>query len=108
MITLNQFLNLCGLIILRAKNIKNIVYFYSTNNVPIVYEKDKIENINNYVSHGWELMNWRNYLVWDDYQKYFFFSNYFNLEKSYFKTVGPIPLGGNSFQSTNKKNNFRI
>ena len=85
-----------------SKNVKNIVYFYSTNNVPIVYEKDKIENINNYVSHGWELMNWRNYLVWDDYQKYFF-SNYFNLEKSYFKTVGPIPLGGNSFQSTNKK-----
>ena len=35
--------------------------------------------------------------------KSFFFSNYFNLEKSYFKTVGPIPLGGNSFQSTNKK-----
>ena len=83
-------------------NIKNIVYFYSTNNVPIVYEKDKIENIHNYISHGWELMNWRNYFVWDDYQKDFF-SNSFNLEKLYFKTVGPIPFGGNAFQLINKK-----
>lgn len=85
-----------------SKNIKNIVYFYSTNNIPIVYEKDKIENIHNYISHGWELMNWRNYFVWDDYQKDFF-SNSFNLEKLCFKTVGPIPFGGNSFQLMNKK-----
>ena len=85
-----------------SKNIKNIVYFYSTNNIPIVYEKDKIENIHNYISHGWELMNWKNYFVWDNYQKDFF-SNYFNLEKLYFKTVGPIPFGGKSFKFKSKK-----
>ena len=89
-----------------SKNIQNIVYFYSTNNVPIVYEKDKIENIHNYITHGWELMNWKNYFVWDDYQKVFF-SNFFNLEKSYFKMVGPIPFGGNSFQ-LKKKNKKKI
>ncbi len=85
-----------------SKNIKNIVYFYSTNNVPIVYEKDKIENIQHFISHGWELMNWKNYFVWDDYQKVFF-SNFFKLKESYFETVGPIPFGGNSFQLINKK-----
>lgn len=84
------------------KNIENIVYFYSTNNVPIVYDKDKVDRIDNYISHGWELMNWKNYFVWDDYQKDFF-SNYFNLEKSFFKITGPIPFGGKLFQIIPKK-----
>ena len=83
-------------------NIKNIVYFYSTNNVPIVYDKDKIENIFDYITHGWELMSWRNYFVWDDYQKDFF-ANFLNLEKLYFKSTGPIPFGGKSFKFKSKK-----
>ena len=83
-------------------NIKNIVYFYSTNSVPIVYDKDKIEKIFDYITYGWELMSWKNYFVWDDYQKDFF-ANFFNLEKLYFKSTGPIPFGGKSFKFKSKK-----
>ena len=85
-----------------SKNIKNIVYFYSTNNVPIVYNEDKAKKINNFIAHGWELMNWNNYLVWDEHQLSFF-SDYFNINKNYFKITGPIPFGGSLYLPKNKK-----
>ena len=32
----------------------------------------KAKKINNFIAHGWELMNWNNYLVWDEHQLSFF------------------------------------
>ncbi len=76
---------------LEKKNIKCMVFFYSTNNSPIIFEKDQADNIASLITHGWELMSWKNYLVWNEYQLNYF-SKYFNINKNYFEISGPIPL----------------
>jgi len=87
---------------LEKKNIKNIIFFYSTNNSPVVFEKKQANNIKNLITHGWELMNWKNYIVWDDYQSDYF-SNYFNLKKDHFNVSGPIPYESGDLINNRKK-----
>lgn len=87
---------------LEKKNIKNFIFFYSTNNSPIVFEKKQANNIQNLITHGWELMNWKNYIVWDDYQVDYF-CNYFKLKKDYFDISGPIPYESGELINNNKK-----
>lgn len=65
-----------------AKGAKIILYFYSTNSEKIISNFKKTEYLNDFL-----LLNWPNYLVWDDAQK-----NFLNKQKINNKidVVGPI------------------
>tara|TARA_B100000242_G_C42951966_1_gene441403 strand:- start:264 stop:884 length:621 start_codon:yes stop_codon:yes gene_type:complete len=55
------------------------------------------------ITHGWELMNWKKYLVWNLNQMNFFI-NYFKIEKENFIIAGPIPYeGGKIFNIKSQK-----
>jgi polysaccharide biosynthesis PFTS motif protein len=65
-----------------AKGAKIILYFYSTNCEKLVYNLKNTEFLNDYL-----LLNWPNYLVWDDAQKNFL--NKLQI-KNKIEVVGPI------------------
>ena len=79
------------------------VFFYSTNNSPIIFETQYQNQMSDLITHGWELMNWKKYLVWNLNQMNFFI-NYFKIEKENFTIAGPIPYeGGKIFNIKSKK-----
>lgn len=86
---------------LESLNINCIVFFYSTNSLPIVLKESEAENIDNFVTHGWELLNWNEYFIWNNYQKKFL--DMFIKSQNYkTRVTGPIP-----YESINQKITFK-
>lgn len=85
------------------KNIPCIVFFYSTNSIPITIDSDLADNFENMISHGWELYSWNNYYVWDHHQKNFL-DKVMIKKKFKCEIVGPIPYENYKFKKLGKIN----
>ena len=82
---------------LESLNINCVVFFYSTNSLPIVLKESEAKSIDNFVTHGWELLNWGEYFIWNNYQKKFL-DMFIKFQNYKTRITGPIP-----YESINQK-----